>query len=373
MPSTLQRTVIAAGLVAVAAALLIPGVDGRAQGLVPSTYNGMGENDMPPAGAPVSKYYTEEQATRGRAQFLRNCGVCHIAQPLLTREMMPPEAGFYRVEHTFVPLGGTFVRKYLSIYHLFRRIRDTMPAGHPAAVSVAAKLEVIAFLLKANGFPAGDTPLRHDIAAMKQMPLNEQGFDIPFNGKNLNGVGVVLGFMCKPAPLGCGTTNPGTTVTVNAVKRELVFSGQPEGYWYPDKQYRNFDFRFDQVFERPPDADPDDTFFDGNSGVLFPVREHFVFPPTRERIEVQGHNLNMMGVLGAGSLLDLETRRRVQRPVGQWNSLRVVNMNGQVTTYINGAMVSKGSHAFTEPGYVIVQMEGVPMRWKNIRILALPD
>ena len=30
-----------------------------------------------------------------------------------------------------------------------------------------------------------------------------------------SGVGIVLGFMCKPAPLGCGTTDPGTVVTVN--------------------------------------------------------------------------------------------------------------------------------------------------------------
>ena len=66
-----------------------------------------------------------------------------------------------------------------------------------------------------------------------------------------------------------------------------------------------------------------------------------------------------------------ETRQRVQRPVGQWNSLRVVNLNKTVTTYINGALIAQGTHSFTEPGYVVIQMEGGPMRWRNIRIKSL--
>jgi mono/diheme cytochrome c family protein len=351
-------------------------VAGQAQppGLKPNTVAGLGDPVAPPVGDPVSQYYTEEQATRGRAQFLRNCGVCHTAAPLITRDMLPPEAGFYRTEHTFIPLGGAFPRKYPTMYHLFRRIRDTMPAGNSAAVSPAAKLDIIAFLLKAGGFPAGKTPLTLDIAAMKRMPLNEQGFDIVFDGRDLSGLGVVLGFMCKPAPLGCGTTNPGTVVRVDAAKGELVYAGQPEGYWHTQKQYRNFDIRFDMLFEKPSDSDPDDTFFDGNGGVLFPVTEHFVYPPTGSRIEVQGHNRNLMAVLGSqGSLLDADTRERVQRPVGQWNAVRVVNVNGTVTTYINGALIGRGTHPYTATGYVIFQLEGVAMRFRNIRIKALPE
>ena len=347
---------------------------GQPPGLVPNRVAGLGDPVAPPAGDPVSQYYTEEQATRGRAHFLRNCAVCHTAVPLITRDMLPPEAGFYRTEHTFVPLGGAFVRKYPSMYHLFRRIRDTMPAGRPSAVSPTAKLEIIAFLLKAHGFPAGPAPLALDIAALKRMPLNEQGFDVVFDGRDLSGLGVVLGFMCKPAPLGCGTADPGTSVRVDTARQELVYSGQPEGYWHTKRQYRNFDIRFDMLFEKPPDSDPDDTFFDGNGGVLFPVTEHFVYPPTGSRVEVQGHNRNLMAVLGSqGSLLDAETRERVQRPVGQWNSVRVVNQNGTVTTYINGALIGQGTHAFTATGYVIFQLEGVAMRFRGIRIRALPD
>ena len=356
----------------VAIAAVPTGMRGQSTGLRPMTVQGLGDPPLPPLGEPVSKYYTEEQAARGRTQFLRNCGECHTAAPLITRDMLPPEAGFYRAEHTFIPLGGQFARKYPAVYHLFRRIRDTMPAGNPSAVSQNAKLDIIAFILKANGFPAGQTAIPLDVAALKHMPLNEQGFDFRFNGKNMDGLAFVLGFMCRPAPAGCGTTNPGTSVRVDPAKEELIFAGQPEGYWYADKKFVNFDFRFDQLFERPPDLDPDDDFFDNNSGVLFPVREHLVFPPTAGRIEVQGHNRNLMAVLNApGALLDPDTRQRVQRPVGQWNSLRVVNKDRLVTTYINGALISQGKHTFTEPGYVVVQMEGGPMRWRNMRIKSL--
>jgi len=347
-------------------------IRGQTSGLRPNQVNGLGDPPLPPLGEPTSRYFTDEQASRGRVQFLRNCAECHVAPPLITRDMLPPEAGFYRTEHSLVSLGGQFVRKYPSMYHLFRRIRDTMPAGNPVAISQSTKIDIIAFLLKAGGFPAGTTPIPLDVAALKHMPLNEQDFDFVFNGKDLKGLRVVLGFMCRPAPNGCGTTEPGTVLHVDAKKEELVFSGQPEGYWYADKKFLNFDFRFDALFERPVDLDSDDDFFDGNSGVLFPVREHLVFPPTAGRLEVQGHNRNMMAVLNVSDgMLDPETRARVQRPVGEWNSLRVVNLHQKITTFINGALISTGTHAFTEPGYVVVQMEGGPMRWRNMRIKSL--
>ncbi len=67
-------------------------------------------------------------------------------------------------------------------------------------------------------------------------------------------------------------------------------------------------------------------------------------------------------------MLDPETRERVQRPVGQWNSIRVVNLNKTVTTYVNGAVISRSDHSFDQPGYIVIQMEGAAMRWKNIRV-----
>ena len=74
-----------------------------------------------------------------------------------------------------------------------------------------------------------------------------------------------------------------------------------------------------------------------------------------------------------GAMLDQEARTRVQRPVGEWNSIRVVNDHNVVTPYINGALIGRGSHPFTNAGWVIFQLEGVAMRFRNIRIRALAD
>lgn len=55
--------------------------------------------------------------------------------------------------------------------------------------------------------------------------------------------------------------------------------------------------------------------------------------------------------------------------------MRIVNQKGTVTTYINGALIAQGANPYRDsgPGYVVVQMEGVAMRWRNIRIKALAD
>src|SRR5512138_2659024 len=83
---------------------------GPTTGLRPNKVNGLGDGE-PPVGAPVAKYYTEEQAARGKTQFIRNCAECHTAPPLVTRDMLPPEAGFYRTEHSMLPLNVALVRK----------------------------------------------------------------------------------------------------------------------------------------------------------------------------------------------------------------------------------------------------------------------
>jgi mono/diheme cytochrome c family protein len=324
----------------------------------------------PPVGEPTDKLYTEDQATRGRTQFIRNCASCHVAGPFITREMLPPGVGYWTAGGRpggVTDLGGQYLRKYPAVYHAFRRMRDSMPPGNPPAVSPQAKVEILAFLLKANGFPAGTNSLPLNVDVLKRMPLNEQGFDQVFNGKDLSGIRVVLGPNCLPAPLGCGTTEPGSTLWVDAINREIVSTGHPSGHWYPDKYYLSFDLRFETKFDRPVDLDPDDNYFDGNSGVIFLFRDHYVSPP---HLEVQGNNNNMAAILGGQ--LDVEAQKRAQRPVGQWNSFRVVNFNNTVTSYLNGILVARReNHTYREPGYIGFQIEGAPIHWRNIRIKPL--
>ena len=47
---------------------------------------------------------------------------------------------------------------------------------------------------------------------------------------------------------------------------------------------------------------------------------------------------------------DNDARRRVNRPVGEWNSVEIVSKDGQVA------------------GHIVVQIQGAPMYWWNICI-----
>jgi hypothetical protein len=93
--------------------------------------------------------YTEAQAARGQTAYTSACSGCH--QPTLT--------GY----------GGLLVgEKFMdhwrednvgSFYHV---MKTTMPRGGPASLGDKAYLDIMAFILQTNSFPAGKTELTLD-------------------------------------------------------------------------------------------------------------------------------------------------------------------------------------------------------------------
>ncbi|MBI3049713.1 MAG: c-type cytochrome [Acidobacteria bacterium] len=85
--------------------------------------------------------YTGAQAARGEARHKTSCSSCH-------------EDG--------LPRGEAFARNWSGsdVESLFRRIRDSMPPGAPASLSDAEYLDIVAYMLRVNGFPAGRDELR---------------------------------------------------------------------------------------------------------------------------------------------------------------------------------------------------------------------
>ena len=104
--------------------------------------------------------FTEEQAKRGEAAYLQECVNCH--GPGLEGGDMTPSL-----------VGGVFTSNLndLSVGDLFERIRITMPLDRPGKLSRQQNADVIAFVLKANSFPAGATDLSRDLAALKQIRI----------------------------------------------------------------------------------------------------------------------------------------------------------------------------------------------------------
>lgn len=88
--------------------------------------------------------YTEEQASRGEGQFAQNCASCHGAQLGGTGEAPPLS-------------GPEFLSNWnsLTMADLFDRVRTTMPIDRPNSLSREAYSDILAYMLKHNGLPAG--------------------------------------------------------------------------------------------------------------------------------------------------------------------------------------------------------------------------
>ena len=52
---------------------------------------------------------------------------------------------------------------------LFERVRQSMPPSNPGAVTPAAKVDIISYLLKGNRIPAGTTELPKEAEGLKQI------------------------------------------------------------------------------------------------------------------------------------------------------------------------------------------------------------
>jgi mono/diheme cytochrome c family protein len=124
-------------------AVIVSGFAAKGQG--PSTADGV---------------YTQEQAERGRAQYDGACASCH-GMAGAGSDVGPALTGSYFLETwSGVPLND-----------LFQRVRSTMPASAPGSLSPQAYVDVIAYLLQVNKFPAGQEELKAAEDALKAITI----------------------------------------------------------------------------------------------------------------------------------------------------------------------------------------------------------
>lgn len=95
--------------------------------------------------------FTEEQAGRGEQVFTKVCNECHTRPDYSSPDFKLRWNG-------------------QSVYDLFDRIRTTMPDSKPGGLQPDEYIDITAFLLKLNGYPAGSAPLADD-SVMKGIKL----------------------------------------------------------------------------------------------------------------------------------------------------------------------------------------------------------
>ena len=108
--------------------------------------------------------FTEAQAERGKQNFLTGrCGGCHKLD--LTGDRGPTLKGDDFLAHWD---NG-------SIATLFDKIRETMPPNSPNESTDDAKIDIVAYLLQQNGFPAGKSELRAEGESLGIIDLVRKG------------------------------------------------------------------------------------------------------------------------------------------------------------------------------------------------------
>lgn len=111
--------------------------------------------------------YTEAQATRGIVVFDQSCAGCHS----LAAEGKSPLVG--------EPFWKSFSQK--SVGDLLEYVSANMPNGNPGSLNGAAYRDLVALMLKSNGFPAGAMELEPDAIAQVKIVPKDGSTALPAN------------------------------------------------------------------------------------------------------------------------------------------------------------------------------------------------
>lgn len=108
-----------------------------------------------------SGVFTDMQARRGEAAYQSNCAACHGK----TLQATNPDAPSL----TLPSFGLSWHGKPAA--DLFELMRTTMPLGAGGSLSEPEYLDILAFILKFNGYPAGDRELGPEAQMLKQIVI----------------------------------------------------------------------------------------------------------------------------------------------------------------------------------------------------------
>jgi mono/diheme cytochrome c family protein len=107
--------------------------------------------------------FTAEQAARGKSGFEISCSRCHN-EALVGSERGPALKGSAFLSHwENDTLGGLFVK-----------IRDTMPQNDVGTISDNVKIDILAYVLQQNGFPAGSSALAAQPAGLDDIRVSRR-------------------------------------------------------------------------------------------------------------------------------------------------------------------------------------------------------
>lgn len=105
--------------------------------------------------------YSAEQAARGAEAYRATCSSCH-ALDLRGNSNSPGLRG----------IGFLFVWEGRSLGELYTSIRTTMPQESPNSLTQGQYLDILAYILEQNGYPAGGADLANASDALDTVVIS---------------------------------------------------------------------------------------------------------------------------------------------------------------------------------------------------------
>jgi mono/diheme cytochrome c family protein len=108
--------------------------------------------DFPAKAQAAGSYYTDAQAAAGQSVYASQCAICHGDE--MEGKVGPALAG-----QQFLSVSQY---QELTAGFLYRLMSKQMPKNAPGSLSTTQYLDVLAYILKVNGYPAGPRQLTGD-------------------------------------------------------------------------------------------------------------------------------------------------------------------------------------------------------------------
>ena len=104
--------------------------------------------------------YSSVQAERGEGVYNNACISCH-----------GKDLGGNSNSPGLVGMGFMFLWEGRTLGEFFEKIREEMPTDRPGQLPVQDYVDVIAYIMKANSFPAGDRELPLEVEALTAIAI----------------------------------------------------------------------------------------------------------------------------------------------------------------------------------------------------------
>lgn len=140
--------------------MTIAGLMATAAIYVGASINAAQQSEAPARRSVWDKVYTEAQASRGEELYGRHCAECH--GPGLDGDAV-----------TEIPAlaSDPFMQRWSAknVDDLLGRMQRAMPPAAPGSLTRVQYVDVVAYLLKSNGFPSGFDALGTDSERLRQI------------------------------------------------------------------------------------------------------------------------------------------------------------------------------------------------------------